>query len=243
MRQDKQELLSGLTVFAIAMVIAILVILFVAHPSRGQDVSGGAAYEWTQRADYHKSVVQIKAGNSFGSGAYVKHGCCEGILTARHVVAGKKEVSILWGRSEKTTPEAFHNGFNYTVDKYGNDVAFLFAKPPENLDLVPFPIAELEPVNKIEICGFGGPRNQLRHFRTTITQQSKQFLQTNGKVTHGDSGGPWIGMFEGQAKLVGVQSTGGEPIGVVGGMSVYNESHSPRLSSIRNFLARVETQW
>ena len=186
-------------------------------------------WKWSPKADHHSAVCRIDSDQGSGSGVYVKSGNFDGILTAYHVVQGSATAAATFQNGEKV------NG-PWTYDKYGYDVAFIYARPSK---VTPVPLAgDTNPGARVEYTTFGGPsRSTLRHFYATLTASGN----ADGAVTYGDSGGP---IFVDGA-LLSVQSSGvGDPIastttGPGATWDVFRTSSFAPGRAVRSFFQRV----
>lgn len=188
-------------------------------------------YNWTAPADYHSSVGRIVVpSRAAGTAVYVKYECAHFVLTAAHITNGHYSAKITFpgGQTAEGVP---------TPDKTRADLsAVLTGKIP---GLSPVEISPLAvPGNgAFEICGFGGPRKlSLRHFTAHIVARGNVLQTADGRVTYGDSGGPWFLA----GKLVGIQSMGAGAIGVVAKrFDIFTTCNSARTPIIRDFMSRV----
>ncbi|KKL06127.1 hypothetical protein LCGC14_2599130, partial [marine sediment metagenome] len=167
-------------------------------------------WDWSPPANYHAAVciVRISArrnqegeeGWYIGSGVLVKYGELTGILTAAHMMNGKRIV-VEYGDGTKSQVEAK----DYTTDKFGHDLAFLFAITPGFIE--PIAIAEQNPSagDRVEFVTTGGPESRLRSFWATVRSVANDTTEYNCDVLDGDSGG---GILNAKGRLIGIQAYG-----------------------------------
>lgn len=199
----------------------------------------GIKWDFTPRASYHQAAVKVDGG----SGVYVELADgTTGILTAAHVGSSP----IVW--SDGTTNQfdkAYHerwNDKNYHDAAGGNtnyDVAFITAYNP-NIRPLRFSATPPQVGDQVEVMGFGGPREELRHYRgrvERIDQVGKMKLTC--AVAAGDSGGA---ILNSRHEVISVVSTGDTTGFDNGEARAYTAQYVPRYTPVRDFLARlVET--
>lgn len=173
-------------------------VLYVRPEDSGKSLSEIARWQWSPPASHHQSVVQVSSEGGVGSGAYIHHKGILGVLTAEHVLDGHGQATALFPDGARITGTAIRC-------KLGNDIAFIFLKHPT---AVPLQVAARSPPpnSRLEILGYGGPENRLRHFYAKSLGTSGGYLSTDGDVTYGDSGGP---VMDASGRIVGVNSAGG----------------------------------
>ncbi len=199
-------------------------------------------WDWSPPAPHHAAVcnVRILAGRdqesregwNKGSGVLVKYGELTGILTAAHMMNGKRIV-VEYGDGTKSQVEAK----DYTTDKFGHDLAFLFAITPGFIE--PITIAEQNPSvgDRVEFVTTGGPESRLRSFWATVRSIANDTTEYNCDVLDGDSGG---GILNAKGRLVGIQAYGIWPkIAELTSWTAYRGSGSASCQPIRDFLGRI----
>lgn len=241
MRQSEKR--SDSTIVTLfALFLLGIVSLVSCHPVQGDELVAvtdhdrailrgvpTSLWQWTPESPHLRSVVRITSGNSGGSGVYVQFGQLRGVLTAAHVFSGDQATVHFSDGTSKT-------GWA-TVDKDRHDIGWINV---QHDTIPPLPVAEGDASGQIEIAGFGGPRNVMRHFAARVLNADNSTIQADGKVTHGDSGGPW---FVGNA-VCGIQSTGSDTVARIPdehghGWNIYGSCRSARVGPIRRFLSRV----
>ncbi|HUS40406.1 MAG TPA: trypsin-like serine protease, partial [Pirellulales bacterium] len=107
----------------------------------------------------------------------------------------------------------------------------------DELTITPVDIASGGEMSRIEICGSDMvDLGEVRHYLADITDVGIQIFTTNGRVLNGDSGGPWLS----DGKLVGVSSTGSQPIARSNrGRQIFNMSVSTNTQSVQDFVKRM----
>lgn len=188
-------------------------------------------YDWSPDASHHAAVVRVTTpSGSAGSGVYVTQGDLPFVLTAAHVTEGSTSASVtfLGGQTGRGT---------CTADRSGADISAILTGPIDGV--TPVAIAQSDPQDGLEICGFGGPLRGFRHFLCRLTDRGQQIITGNGKVTYGDSGGPWF--VEGE--LVGIQSTGANPSTQVQSFDIFTTCHSAQTHLIRDFAKRLHERF
>lgn len=187
-------------------------------------------FNWSLSAPHHESATVVKAGNSMGSGTYVTFDGHKLILTCRHVVAGSGTAEIRFQDGRRVTGTC-------TTDKYNHDLAVVVIPPTAGVTV---PVAQQVTDARVEILGFGGPRDILRHW-----YGSRTGLDTAGNVADyscgvaaGDSGGGVLNM---QGEIVGVMTHGTTASDTenIDNWRTHERSGGPYLTPIRSFLGRV----
>lgn len=186
----------------------------------------GELYRWSQPSTHHGSVVRVQCPDgAAGSGVYVQLEGLRCVLTASHVVSTST--------ATVTFPSGTRSSGETTSDRFGHDIAAIL------IDEVNEPAARVAAKfrgGEIEICGYGGPGPKLfRHFLCNHTDTGERIITANGKVTQGDSGGPW---FIG-GEVVGIQSTGANPLGGYSGFDIFTLCHSARTDHLGSFCQRL----
>ena len=199
-------------------------------------------WDWSPPAPHHEAIciVRISAGRNQegekgwyrGSGVLVKYGELTGILTAAHMMNGKRIV-VEYSDGTKSQVEAK----DYTTDKFGHDLAFLFAITPGFIE--PIAIAEQDPSvgNRVEFVTTGGPESRLRSFWAIVRSVANDTTEYNCDVLDGDSGG---GILNAKGRLIGIQAYGIPPrIAESTSWTAYRGSGSVSCQPIRDFLGRI----
>jgi hypothetical protein len=212
-------------------VIAILLLLV--------STAQAELYEWTQPADYHSAVVKVKSGQAGGSGCYVRHKDLSFVLTAAHVTRSKTATVTFQDGRQFTGTTTYDRGYS-PRERHINDIAAILIGEVEGITPVPIADGNLYPA--FEVCGFGGPSHDFRHFEARVTERGQSLVTGNGKVTNGDSGGPWI--YNGT--VVGISSTGGDSMGAISNRQgqrydVFTTCNSAQTKAIREFSERLHT--
>lgn len=199
------------------------------------------AWTWSEPAPHHAAVCLVTADagreRSSGSGCYVQIGTLQGVMTARHCVDGR--ITVTWSDGTTTAGEP-------TTDKTGADLGFILAS---HATIRPVPIAATAPApgDWLEFAGFGGPRNQLRHWWGKLSQvagrdgRGNAFADYDCAVMQGDSGGP---IFNQWGELVGVITVGGgDPFATVGAAYAFRSTGGPYYDVVTAFASRVAARY
>lgn len=157
----------------------VSVLVFSPHLTRDSDLL--SPWKWVH-SEYADSVVRVNSRNE-GSGVVIyKDGDYGLVLTCSHVIAADFAFAI-FARGEVSAGPIL-------VDNPTHDVAIFACRVPDYVEAVP--IASESP--KIGCCatliGFGGPGGR-RVFEGSVSQ-SEPFLEVEGFVLPGDSGGAVI---------------------------------------------------
>lgn len=208
----------------IRMAVAMIVSLMLGNSGAAESL-----YQWSPPAPHHASVVTVHAADgSAGSGVYCQWAELRFVLTAAHVIAKASTATV-------TFPSGRSASGQITVDRDRHDLgAVLIGRVEEPAAS----IAARAPANgqQIEVCGYGGPRSQFRHFLCNpLAGLNANQQSADGRVTYGDSGGPW---FVG-GEVVGIQSTGADPIGTVDTFDIFNRCQSATTNCLQAFADRV----
>lgn len=199
------------------------------------------AWTWSEPGPHHAAVCLVRArtGNSqsSGSGCYVAVGSIRGVLTAQHCLDG--DVSIQWSDGTTGTGQP-------TTDRKGADVGFVVASHPT---IQPLTLAATapQPGEWLEFAGFGGPRDQLRHWWGQLSairgrdSGGNAFADYDAAVMQGDSGGP---IFNVHHQVVGVITCGaGNPFARLGVAQAFRSTGGPAYPVVVDFLARVNQRY
>lgn len=217
--------------------------VFDGHPGGSSSRQGGnlspvassPLWQWSPKAPHHAAAVSILSPDGGGTcGVYVEHKGVTGVLSCAHGKRGPCRLTFSDG-TKQTKP--------WTHDKFGRDVAFF---PCSHPSIKPLAIADRVPQRgeRVEVLGFGGSRNELRHYYLTATATGSDELSWyQGHVINGDSGG---GVLNAAQQVVGVQSVGSETVATLNidgnRFPVYNQPGAVPWSSVRSFMDRVATQ-
>src|SRR5690606_37839312 len=89
----------------------------------------------------------------------------------------------------------------------------------------------------VEVCGFGGPRGELRHYRGRIVpSRLDTSMQLDCMVAAGDSGGPVLNT---KGEVITVVSAGTTDEWNNGEARAHSDMVVPKWTPVRNFLDRV----
>ncbi len=199
-------------------------------------------WDWSPLAPHHEAVCIVRAlgpdisegkeGWFRGSGVIVEYGNLRGVLTAAHAMTGKKIV-IQFSDGSKSQVDSK----DYTTDKFGHDLAFIFAITPRLIKSIT--MATEDPVvgDRVEFVTTGGPESRLRSFWATVRSVANDTTEYNCDVLDGDSGG---GILNAKGRLIGIQAYGIPPrIAESTSWTAYHGSGSASCRPIRDFLGRI----
>lgn len=142
-------------------------------------------WDWAPKADYQKAAVRIRCGSAGGSGVCVwSNGETLVILTAAHVVEGSEAVRIYW-QDGKTA-----SGRVIGADRT-NDVAVIQSTFRGRVTTIPIATQPPPEGAKVEILGFGGPRDDLRRFYGKVIGTGDK-IEAQAYLLSGDSGSGMI---------------------------------------------------
>lgn len=200
-------------------------------------VQAAEAWTWSPAGAHHAAVCLVTASQgqsqSSGSGCYVALGQLRGVLTARHCLGG--QVSIRWS-------DGHTSGGEVTTDKNGADCGFIIATHP-TIQPLTLSSTEPQPGEWLEFAGFGGPRNQLRHWWGRYAgvrgrdERGNPFADYSCAVMQGDSGGP---IWNQRHEVVGVITVGGgNAFATIGVAQAFSSTGGPAYSVVCDFVARV----
>ena len=193
-------------------------------------------WEWSPAASHHAAACRVRSGNNEGGGIYVEYGGMRGVLTAGHIIDNSALAECTWADGHRVGGKA-------TVDKYRNDIAWVFVY---RTGVEPLQVATSPPAqgDRVEFVCYGGPQQKLRHWWSTYKRDqsyvgSPREAQYDAWVVSGDSGGA---ILDSSSHVVGIQSTG--IVGHSGGSdwTVYEGSGSATCRAIRQFVDRVRQQ-
>ena len=169
----------------------------------------GPMWNGTPAANHHRSIGTIRQANQAGT-AFLVHP--QYLVTAEHCV--DKSNRAAWGIPHGQTVLA-----SVVWRDRARDLALLKLDYPQpNLPTIPIAAGKPPVGATVEICGYGGPTRQLRHFYSKVSRDGGTYATSHSSVISGDSGGPVI--YRGQA------------VGVVHGGS-----------NLRAFTAEDSQQW
>lgn len=143
-----------------------------------------AQWTWSPDARHHAAVVKVSITGQAGSGALIS--ASPGIVaTAKHVVERggiSPTAAIGWSNGYRTTGRLIGSGAH-------TDLAFYSVDVPENAVTTPLADAMPSVGDTVEICGYGGPTQRLRHFTGKVLTSTADELTVDAPVISGDSGG------------------------------------------------------
>jgi hypothetical protein len=155
---------------------------------------------WSPKGDHHHAIVHVNAWGSGGSGVVVyavpDHAY---IMTAAHVVGGRRSAKVRW-RNKR----GWGVGSVVAVDRR-NDIALIKQLTTRQALYAPIASKPPDPGERLELAGFGGPGDQLRHFYGPMLDRSASAIYASANALNGDSGGP---AFDSQHRVVGIISGG-----------------------------------
>tara|TARA_R110000751_G_scaffold78889_1_gene159230 strand:- start:31 stop:1287 length:1257 start_codon:yes stop_codon:yes gene_type:complete len=149
----------------------------------------------TQPKSHHLAVVRVSVAGGAGTGCMIRHDG-EGVF----VITNHHVVSVGWtgnGFASRTHPTAKIEGAAGTVvgsvvfADQAKDIAIIYASNATSKHTIPLSSAMPAIGGAIEICGYGGPTNQLRTFAGKRIASSYP-LSVSASVVSGDSGGPML---------------------------------------------------
>lgn len=218
----------------LALAVAALILLLLAT----RQCPAANLWDWSPPAAHHRAAVTVVATDgSAGSGVYVHHADLALVLTAAHIVQGSSTARVGWQDGSTTSGRVSH-------DKFGHDIAYVLAR---NSNVTPLAVAETAaPGARVELLGYGGPRDRLRHFWGRILSGGGQnYIRTDANVTYGDSGGAWL---DASQQVIGIQSTGADPVlsrvrsQSGASWSIFDSASSAHTRHISAFVRRAYTQ-
>jgi hypothetical protein len=192
----------------------------------------GQTWDWSERAAYQDAVCRVQCGDRGGSGVLIQYGDLRGVLTAAHLFGQSDRATCTWPDGAQATGGA-------TIDKYGNDVAWVFVCHPT---IEPLTIAETSPprASSVEFIAYGGPRRELRHWWASYSGLDFGGAEYTGYVVSGDSGGA---ILDTRHRLIGIQSCGLTSQSSRSDWATYRGGGSAPLTCIRAFIQRVRQKW
>ena len=203
------------------------------------DSANAQTWDWSPRASHHAAACEVRSGDpertignkqvyQGGSGVYISFGKLRGVLTAAHVMKGDNAVVT------------FSNGIGvtsrWTSDKFGHDVAFIFAT---HSSITPIPMSQQDPNigDRVELVTYGGPASrQLRSFWAVVGSIGNKVTKYNCDVLDGDSGGAILNL---KRELIGIEAHGYDKIETQKEWHAYRGADSANTKIIRDFLRRV----
>lgn len=187
-------------------------------------------FDWSPSAAHHAAVVIVQAENRRGSGVYVVEGGLHLVLTCQHVVESAAEAMVMFSDGTRRTGQV-------RTDKFGHDVAAIVIDPHGAVQ--PLRVAASTPqYARVEMLGFGGPANRLRHYWGNLRLASPDHALYDAGVASGDSGGP---VLDANGDVVGLLAHGDtatkDPTD--GWEGTFHTAGGPAWKPIRNFVDRV----
>ncbi len=238
--------------------IALLVgaILFVsgATSAQGQVGRESGLWDWTDKADHHKSIVQVTAGDGTGTGVIIgvdsskqiKDGYEGYCLTAWHVVQhhlNSNEISITYGNGRRAKK------CKIIESDQARDIAIIWVWVPKDIPSVKIATTSIRGGDRLEFCGLGGGSDVcgcVRHFAGKASSPSTlDRIFADVPLLPGDSGGP---VFNQNREVVGIISGGW--FWYDGGITTSNGSairttwpaRASNVEPIRTLMAKLEDE-
>lgn len=177
--------------FLISLVVAS-VILFSASLVFAEEVY----WHWTPKAEYHKSICLVEFEDGSGTGFLVSN---RHVATAGHL-SDLKRCSLHFESGDTRIGKVVHDSMK-GINSSQHDTMLIELNA--GIDLRLFSIAGRSPEEGeyLEVCGYGGPCDKLRHFWT----RAKSATVLESIVLHGDSGGP---VLNSRKEVVGIITKG-----------------------------------
>ena len=226
--------LVNIYLVCIYLFIISLLCLLIASDADAQ------TWDWSPPASHHAAVCRVSAFQEndqetgkevwhVGSGVYVEYGKLRGVLTAAHIITGRKTV-VQFSDGMKSMADSS------TIDKFGHDIAFIFLVAPGFI--TPVSMAKQDPLrgDRVELVTRGGPEHRLRSFWATVKIVGPGTSKYDCDVLNGDSGGAILNT---QGQLIGIQSFGSKKIVGQTAWGAYRGSGSASCGRIRDFLGRI----
>ncbi|MGB0888746.1 MAG: trypsin-like peptidase domain-containing protein [Solirubrobacterales bacterium] len=191
----------------ITLVGLLLTSSAIAQDLRGRPLPSGAVryWNWTSPAEHHAAAVRITDPRGFGGSGTLFYAGDESrpalVATAAHVILHN-------GQAQRRPRVSFQDGRRfdgrllYALDDPAKRIDLAIIEIPAQPGAVVAAIADgdLQEGARLEITGFGGPTDGLRHFATTVDHVGDT-IQMSDAVISGDSGG---GVLNDRQQLVGV---------------------------------------
>jgi hypothetical protein len=167
----------------------------------------GGVWKMSPAAKHHRAIVRVNAGNQGGSGSVVAiDGPGMVVITNHHVIEGHDRATVsseygssgtmpvIWASEQLDLAVLYHpqGSWEYTLPIAGDN-------PPIG--------------SQLEMAGYGGPTNELRHFFAKRLQPRYNPIEIEAATVSGDSGCPI--MYGGAICGVNFGSTGGQTLGSV----------------------------
>jgi hypothetical protein len=192
MKEELKSILVLFTMWALgAVVAAILVTTLYAQE-----------WQWSPPSENLKAVCSVLATPRKGTGAYIKHGNIEGVLTAKHVIELNGTVRVTFNDDSMASGSR-----KYCM--HGNDVAFVYVRANQGSDIPALQISEVPPKvgDRVEVLSSGGPPPKLglRHFYGEVVSIDSREMRLDCDIVSGDSGGV---ILNADGKVVGVAVAG-----------------------------------
>ena len=226
--------------FAIFWILIYLIVITAFWIGIKMQEANAQEWDWSPPAKHHEAICSVMAlvetnqgqktqGWLRGSGVFIEYGELRGVLTVAHAMTGKG-IIVEFSNGTKSAAD------DYTTDKYGHDLAFIFLVTPGSVE--PARIAEVSPGtgSRVEIVTTGGPETRLRSFWATVKTVDAAITEFDCDVLSGDSGG---GIFTSANEIMGIQAYGVEKIATSEKWSAFRSAGAASCSRIRGFLDRI----
>tara|TARA_R110002020_G_scaffold293477_3_gene508838 strand:+ start:1314 stop:2348 length:1035 start_codon:yes stop_codon:yes gene_type:complete len=142
-------------------------------------------WDWSPKAKHQAAAVRLRSGSAGGSGVCVwSNGRTLIVLTAAHVVEAPGPVTIYWQDGKTATGKVI--GADRT-----NDIAVIQCSFLGNVTTIPIATDPPPEGVKVEILGFGGPRDTLRRFYGKVIGTGNK-VEAQAYLLSGDSGSGMI---------------------------------------------------
>ncbi len=219
------------------MLMAIIFIIFISAKAKDANAQ---EWDWSPPAKHHESICSVLALVETnqgpkerawlrGSGVFIEYGELRGVLTVAHAMTGK-EMIIEFSNGTKSKSN------DYTTDKYGHDLAFIFLVSPGSIEPARIARSSPGPGERVEMVTTGGPETRLRSFWATVKTVDEDVTEFDCNVLSGDSGG---GIFTVRNEIMGIQSYGVDKFLDTKTYFVARTAGAASCSRIRGFLDRI----
>lgn len=196
-------------------------------------------WRWTAGNDWHRGVVRVESPNadgsrSCGTGSLVFAADGRGyVLTAAHVVPSDV-VEIVWTDGRRAPGRVWGRDAAADVAIVGT------ASVPDSARVVPI-AADVSVAygSAVEMCGYGAPRGNLRHWAAAVTNGTEDRLTTDAAVVNGDSGGPVFLGGRVTGVILGSPSGNSQGVGAAVGYALMQPAVAAGPGPIRRLLCRV----
>lgn len=209
-------------------------------------------WNWTDKAEHHKSIVQVTAGEGTGTGVIigvdstkqVKDGYEGYCLTAWHVIQhhlNSNEISITYGNGRRAKK------CKIIESDQARDIAIIWVWVPKGIAAAKIASTSIKGGDQLEFCGLGGGSDvcsSVRHFAGKASSPSTlDRIFADVPLLPGDSGGP---VFNANHEVVGIISGGW--FWYDGGITTSNGSairttwpaRASNVEPIRSLMAKIE---